>query len=271
MLKPYLWTEHRARLQWICLKPGENDYNWVFLPGIGLGSEYLKELISVLDVSGNFWLLDLPGDGSNLPSHDEIFLHWQEGLIEALSALPSIIVVAHSAGGMFALSVKEIANIIKGLVLIGSAPDASWQQEFGRYAKEHATPEIEALLKAYEDHPNNETLKNAVVASVAYSFTPQSYEAGKKCLASMSYNYLASMWAAKNFEQGYDAQWIPQIPTLILSGSEDHITPIKLFQSETRFQRTNIILKEIHNAGHFPWVENPKQVASEFMKFSVTV
>ena len=61
------------------------------------------------------------------------------------------------------------------------------------------------------------------------------------------------------------AKWIPKtIPTLILAGAEDRITPLKLFRNDKRFNQKNITFKSIKAAGHFPWIENPAEVAEAF-------
>jgi pimeloyl-ACP methyl ester carboxylesterase len=64
-------------------------------------------------------------------------------------------------------------------------------------------------------------------------------------------------------------KWAPQkIPTLIMAGEKDQITPLKLFEKEKQFCRNNIHFKSIQNAGHFPWIENPTEVAKEFMAYA---
>ena len=111
MQKSYLWTSLKARLQLIATKPGAN-FNWVFLAGgPGLGSESLAPLTELLNLSGSMWNLDLPGDGSNLTFDDqEYFSHWSEALVEAISALDQVILVAHSTGGMYALATPAFVD-----------------------------------------------------------------------------------------------------------------------------------------------------------------
>jgi pimeloyl-ACP methyl ester carboxylesterase len=42
-------------------------WNWLFFPGgPGIGSESLLELVAAADCPGTSWLVDLPGDGSNV-------------------------------------------------------------------------------------------------------------------------------------------------------------------------------------------------------------
>ena len=35
-----------------------------------------------------------------------------------------------------------------------------------------------------------------------------------------------------------------------------------------KFKRKNISIAEIKNAGHYPWIENPRQVIAIFKKYS---
>ncbi|EUA07894.1 hypothetical protein I545_6382 [Mycobacterium kansasii 662] len=45
--------------------------NWLFLPGgPGIGSESLHELVDTVDVPGCSWMVDLPGDGSNVNARE---------------------------------------------------------------------------------------------------------------------------------------------------------------------------------------------------------
>src|ERR1700733_4332531 len=98
MIKKYLWTKSKARLNLVKTQRGEN-YNWLFLPGgPGLGSESLNGLAEILHLPGSVWHVDFPGDGSNTTTDDaEYFSHWSEALIEVTSALENVILVAHSS------------------------------------------------------------------------------------------------------------------------------------------------------------------------------
>ena len=80
-----------------CVRTRTDPVNWIFLPGgPGLGSESLKDLIHVLylenyQISGNVWLLDLPGDGSNTTSDNaKSFQYWQPALIEAIETVKEV-------------------------------------------------------------------------------------------------------------------------------------------------------------------------------------
>lgn len=270
-----LWTLSGARLTPIhpekTQKFSSKTFNWVFLPGgPGLGSESLHDLTRILTLPGNLWLLDLPGDGSNCIENDPMaFSRWQVGLLEAISTLESVILVAHSTGGMYALSTPDLEKSLSGLVLIDSAPDASWQLNFIEYLKSHPIPaEAECLQALYDENPSNELLRDLTVSAIPYLSTedcpPESFD----FLKHLPYNYRATQWSAEHFDQTYQALWIPRhIPTLILAGEKDHLTPLSLFTLKDDFQCDSITMKEISHAGHYPWIENPAQVAQVFKDY----
>lgn len=70
----------------------------------------------------------------------------------------------------------------------------------------------------------------------------------------------------------YDAKWIPQkVPTLIVGAEFDAITPFELYESDARFNRTNISKCLIKEAGHIPWVEKPQEVINALHAFSTQI
>ncbi len=269
MFKTYLWTKLKARLQLIRSTPGAN-FNWIFLAGgPGLGSESLDPLTQLLNLPGAMWNLDLPGDGSNLTSDDQqYFSHWSAALIESINALDNVVLVAHSTGGMYALATPALQKMLTGLVLMDSAPDASWQQLLMEAIKHNPIPEVEYLHKLYAENPNNETLKQITILSVPYLFTKDGLNKDLSFLESLPYNFMTCEWSAQNFDQSYKAKWIPiNIPTLIFAGEEDYVTPLSLFTEAADFQDPNILIRKIKDAAHFPWIENPEEVLAVFEEY----
>lgn len=264
-----IWTKSKTRLH----KLHQNNcahYNWLFLPGgPGLGSESLNSLTELLSLPGSIWHVDLPGDGSNTTADDEqSFANWSKGLIEACSAMNNVILVTHSSGGMFALATPELEKNLSGLVLMDSAPNANWQSHFIEYIKNHPLPEVERLQKLYEEKPSNDLLKKLTIASAPYFSIPESLNKITELFRSLPFNYKTHQWTAHNFHSTYEANWIPQqIPTLIFSGDQDHLTPLTLFSEAIPFQRHNIYIREIQNASHFPWIDNPFQVKKVFSEY----
>jgi len=267
--KSYLWTKAKARLQLIKTSQGEN-YNWLFLPGgPGLGSEYLASLTDILELPGNIWYLDLPGDGSNLTGDDTLsFSNWSEALAEAVNALENVILVAHSSGGMFALAIPQLKQNLRGLVLLDSAPDASWQHCFKEYTSQNPLPGIGDFNAELNKDPSNETMRKQILASLPYYFKTTVTKEHIELFEKLPFNYKSYLWSVNNFNDTYTAKWIPDnIPTMILGGDSDYLTPLYLFKNSTEFQTENIMFREIQNAGHFPWLENPEQVVLAFKEF----
>lgn len=269
MKKNYLWTQLKARLLLVNTST-ESKLNWLFLPGgPGLGSESLAPLTQILNLPGRTWHLDLPGDGSNLTEDNSLFFsYWQAALIEAVGALDQVILVAHSTGGMYALSTPELEKMLTGLVLMDSAPSAEWQGLFMNYVQEHTIPEFDNLHKIYADNPNNSVLKKLTLLSTPYLFTQPGLEKDISFFHSLPYNFESCEWSAAHFDSTYEAKWFPQnIPTLIFSGQHDNITPLSLFENSADFQHSNILIRCIKNAGHFPWIENPEAVSILFKEY----
>ena len=263
-------TKSQARLQLVHKTKSDTHYNWLFLPGgPGLGSESLNGLATLANLPGSSWHLDLPGDGSNTTGDDaNAFSHWSEALIEAASEFEKVILVAHSSGGMFALATPELEKIISGLVLMDSAPSAAWQNDFSKYVHNHPLPEAERLQTLYDKNPSNDILKKLTIACAPYFSRPESLQKITALMQSLPFNYQSHLWAAQHFDATYTAKWAPQtIPTLIFAGDQDPITPLKLFIKSEPFQRKNITIEFIKNASHFPWIDNPKAVATLLTTF----
>jgi pimeloyl-ACP methyl ester carboxylesterase len=265
----YLWTELGARLKLVRTGAGEN-LHWVFLPGgPGLGSEALAPLTSLLTLPGTLWHLDLPGDDSNLKGS---FKNWKPALLEAVTALENVILVGHSKGGMLALATPELQRCLKGLILLDTTPDMSWREQFARRVlhfplSQETKVEMKKLEAAYRKKPSNNSIMKLTVAGASFMFRKENLEKGVKFLRDLPYNYKAFQWTEAHFDPTYKARWIPKIPTLILAGEDDMATPLQLFQKK-EYQRSNILMREIKNAGHFPWMENPADVVAAFNEYN---
>lgn len=73
-------------------------------------------LNKILKLPATIWHPDLPGDGSNkTPDDEQHFSHWSDALLEAVSLLNNVILVAHSTSGMHALASQKIKKKINWL------------------------------------------------------------------------------------------------------------------------------------------------------------
>jgi pimeloyl-ACP methyl ester carboxylesterase len=262
---PEFFTQSKVRLRRRTENAGA--LNWLFLPGgPGIGAESLDELVHSAALPGCSWLVDLPGDGSNLVEGDP-FRQWPRVLLEAAQSLPDPIFVGHSTGAMYLLSVPELEDHLRGLVLISSAPDAGWYSHYLRMADENPLPAMQIAKRAFEADKNNETLRDLAVASAPWNFCADALLLGRALLARMPYNLAAVEWSERNFDHTYELKWWPtELPTLILSGSRDRIVEQSLWD-DARFAHENVMRLTIEDAGHFPWIEQPSAVRKAFAAF----
>ncbi len=261
------WTPSGVRLR--ALRRQDGDLNWLFLPGgPGIGSESLAELVRALDVPGTCWLVDLPGDGSNVDANDDPYPSWPGVFIEAAQAVTNPVVIGHSTGGMYILSIPELEDLVSGVVLISTAPDARWMSAFLQMTEGNPLPEVDIAAAAYEANPNPATLRDLAVSSAPWNFTAEGLQTGQDLLARMPYNVEAVVWSAKNFDETYAATWWPaSIPTLIISGTEDRIVTQALWE-DMRYSGPNVRHATVPGAGHFPWIERPYEVRDAFTGFT---
>ncbi len=273
VLQDELFTPHGVRLRARRRRPGAS--NWLFLPGgPGIGSASLHELVDALDVPGTCWLVDLPGDGSNVhPPHSphhvpDPYGLWPHVLLEAAEAVPHPVFVGHSTGGEYLLSVPELEPLLSGLVIVSSAPTADWMPVFEERTRLEPLPAVEEAEAAHAVDPGNETLRQIAVASTPWNFSPAFHEIGAELLARMPYNLRAVEWSAENFDTTYRLAWWPStLPTLVLSGDEDRIVVQHLWQHPC-LRGANVTHVEVPDAGHWPWIENRAAVTAAFAEFA---
>jgi pimeloyl-ACP methyl ester carboxylesterase len=260
------WTPSGVRLRRRVSRGG--DLNWLFVPGgPGLGSESLHELVDTIEVPGDSWMVDLPGDGSNLDAPgapaDPCSL-WPQVLLEAAHAIARPVFVGHSTGGHYLLSVPALEGCLEGLVLISTAPDASWLPAFEQMTRHNPLPGVKQASARYQSDPNNEHLRLLTIAAAPWNFTHRGLAQGTEMLARMPYNSHPVQWSEANFDHTYQLTWWPtQLPTLIVSGSADRIVTQTLWQNK-RFHTPNTLWRVITDTGHFPWIEQPTAVHDAF-------
>ncbi|GAY09331.1 alpha/beta fold hydrolase [Pseudonocardia sp. N23] len=266
------WTTNGVRLRRARQNPG--PHNWLFLPGgPGIGSESLAELVEVADRPGTSWLVDLPGDGSNIAAPGapaDPYALWPHVLLEAVDALPHPVAVGHSTGGEYLLSVPALEERLAGLVLVSTAPGCSWMPTFEAMCAADPLPEVAAAAERYGADPTDTALAQVAVASAPWNFTPEGVAAGRDLLSRMPYNRLAVEWSDVHFDHSYAAAWFPAtLPTLVLSGGADRIVDQTLWD-DPRFTGPNVHRVVVDGGAHFLWIERPDAVAAAFAGFAPT-
>lgn len=246
-----------------------SHFTWLLLPGgPGIGSESLHELADAMDVPGQVWLVDLPGDGSNAaPPGSDAFAEWPGVLVEAAEAFPGSVFVGHSTGGMYLLATPALRGRISGLALLDTAPDSGWHAQYVAMTQRDPLPAVESAAQVYAQDKSVANLAALAVASAKWNFAPRGLEAGRALLARMPYNSAAVEWSDANFDHTYRAQWWPtDIPILRLWGEDDRIVSQRGWEAPA-FRTPNVIERKIADAGHFPWIENPHAVGRAFHDF----
>ena len=267
------WTTHGVRLRRARRTPG--PWNWLFFPGgPGIGSESLQELVDVAECPGTSWLVDLPGDGSNVAAPGapaDPYPLWPQVLLEAVDAVPHPVAVGHSTGGEYLLSVPGLEKRLAGLVLVSTAPDARWMPTFAAMCEADPLPAVATAAERYAADPTDDNLARIAVASAPWNFTADGLAAGRELLSRMPYNRLAVEWSDRHFDRQYAASWFPaDTPTLVLSGGADRIVDQSLWD-DPRYRGGNVRHVVVEGGAHFLWIERPEAVGLAFAGFASTL
>ncbi len=268
----YHYDTNHVRYELVSSHEGK-QYNWLFFPGgPGLDSRYLHSLVDLLELPGNVWLVDFPGNGDNLVEEDYDYNKWLGLFIPAILKFENPIAVGHSFGGMLPLLYPELETHLSGLVILNSTPSL-WLEEAVNYSRQFDLPDLSADMADFVTNPSQLTFQKALDACTPYYFHPSFMEGGKAVFKDIPFPYKAAVWGQKIMaELNYSAKWAPQnVPTLIMGGTYDCITPFTLFQKNLAFHRPNIEMVLIEKGGHFPWIEDPESVKEAFSSFVKTL
>ncbi|MES2215557.1 MAG: alpha/beta hydrolase [Pseudomonadota bacterium] len=267
----YFYDENNVRYTLVSTNGGKS-INWLFIPGgPGFDSSSFNSLTDILKLQGNVWLIDFPGNGSHTLKKDG-FDDWFKLVVPTVKRFQNPVIVGASFGAMMPLLTPELENILSGFVILNSAP-CIWFEEAGKRAKELNLPSFEKEMTEFVNKPNQATFNKALNACMPYYFAPHSLEQGRKLVGNVPFAIEPAMWWMKKVgEIAYNATWVPEsVSTLIVGAEFDAMTPLSCFQKDARFKRKNIDIVFIKNAGHFPWIEQPKEVKRLFDKFEKRV
>lgn len=265
----YFYDTNQVRYQ-LYQTNGGKPLNWLFFPGgPGADSSYFQGLVDCLDLPGNVWLIDFPGNGNNTEGVSENYDYdiWLSLFPTVVKKFQNVVLVGHSFGGMLPLLYPELEKLLKGFVILNSAPKL-WLEDAVSYAKPFSLPDLTSEMQEFTKNPNQETFNVALEACMPYYFPKETLEMGRKLLLQIPFSFKPAVWwQRKAIETNFSAKWVPEtVPTMIIGAKYDCICPHTLFENDPRFQRPNIDIKFFDDVGHVGWSENPAAFKKAFLE-----
>jgi pimeloyl-ACP methyl ester carboxylesterase len=237
--------------------------NIVFLHAFPLSQLMWKSNVDKISEKHNCYLLDLPGFGiSPTPNHPVSFEYYVESVKETLEALKlqSAVLCGLSMGGYLCLRLYEIQpNLFSSLILCDTKSAADNNEAKIKRAK------ALTLLLSNPDEFNEQQWKNLIAAENQNNLELKKHFFD--CLNSNSSHGVASALVA--LATRTDTQSILskiKVPTLILVGEKDAITP----PHEAENLHKNISqsqLQIIPKAGHLSALEKPQEFNNLILNF----
>ncbi|MHA1208801.1 MAG: alpha/beta fold hydrolase [Candidatus Freyarchaeota archaeon] len=226
----------------------------VFIHG-SMGSRLSWAFQKQLSKGYRLILLDLPGHGESEPLDEEVSVKLYADYVAEFAkglGIEKMVAVGHSLGGAICIQLAlDYPEILMAVVLIGTG------------AKLGVLPSIlESLRTNYE-----ESIELAIGnMAFAENADPEIVEMAKieclKCRQEVAYS---DFLACNNFDVRDRISEI-SIPTLIIVGNEDKLTPLKWSQYLNE-KISNSSLKVIENAGHMVMIEQPEELNKAILAF----
>lgn len=231
---------------------GEKGPSLLFIHGAGGNASVWDEQASFFLGKSRVFRLELPGHGSSSGPGEEgipAYAEWVRGIIE--SAGEPVVAIGHSMGGAIALHLAlDPPPFLLGIVLMGTG------------ARLGVMPAIFQLL---ETDPEGFFRTIDLVSygpSASQELKKKGTDAIRRCPLPV---ILKDFRACNRFDVKARLQEI-KLPTLILCGEEDKLTPVKYsaFLSE-HIPGSRLVL--IPQAGHMVMVEKPEPVNTAIEEF----
>ena len=191
--------------------------------------------------------LDLPGHGQSEPLEGDITVQRFAAIVAQLiqkTGNKGVVVLGHSLGGAITLQLAlDHASLIGGLVLVGTG------------AKLGVLPAIlEGLRTDYQTGIELTTGQMAFAEGADLALVERTKKVFLQCLQEVGYNDFV---ACNNFDVR-DRLGEIKIPSLVVVGDEDKLTPVKWSQYLTD-HLLNAELTIIERAGHMVMLEQPEK------------
>jgi pimeloyl-ACP methyl ester carboxylesterase len=225
----------------------------LFIHGAGGGQYTWSYQKKFFEKQFNPIIIELPGHGESEGEGEEEIGRYAEHVYAFLKALalPKVFLVGHSMGGAIVQTLSLThAEVVKGIVLVGTGA------------------RLKVLPLILEGIKNNfkETVQKINQFSYSHKAPPELIEKGifgmQQCLPEVLYG---DFLACDRFDIMKEIERI-NLPTLILCGDDDQLTPVKYSQFlHSRIKGSR--LEVLPNAGHMVMMESPQAFNEKIRKF----
>jgi pimeloyl-ACP methyl ester carboxylesterase len=235
---------------------GDNSYNPPIVLIHGAGGSQLHWPAPVRRLSGfPIYALDLPGHGKSVGRGYQSINAYVECVLEWMNAveLRQAVFIGHSMGGAIALSLAlDHPERVLGLGIVGSG----------------ARLKIDPVL--LESASRKETFPATIETIIEWAFDPQAdprlVELAAKRMAEIRPSVLHSDFMACDSFNKLDLLESLSVPTFILCGERDKLTPPRYSQYlADHISGAKITI--ISDAGHMVQLEKPVQVAETLREY----
>lgn len=238
--------------------------------GPGFSPDYLRPIAEKLADRHRFVLLHQRGTGKSVvEKYDARALSLKNlvGDVEALRkelGVEKLVIAGHSYGGILAMMyAREHPERIAALALIDSGgPTLKSMPKFNGNLESRFTAEEQALIKEWSDPERKKANHKRAVLEVTKAKTPAYFADRAKA------RLLTDALDETSFHDGVFWSIVPQMmaldlraglekvkaPVLVLHGKQDPLESAE----EVHETFPGSKLEWIENAGHFPWLEQPR-------------
>lgn len=224
----------------------------VLIHGAGGDGSLWTEVGRGLSRHFHLYIPDLPGHGKSKEDESSSIEGYTHKVLKFLKDLNlnRIVLAGHSMGGAIAINISLLhKNLLSGLILISTG------------AKLRVHPSFINTLK--NDFENS---SNFLFASVADPLNKDIIERIKKVYFKQRREVvLADFLACDSFDKMEEVKEI-SIPTLIICGSNDILTPLKYSNYLHEKIKTSSLVV-IQDCGHMLMLESPEKIVKEINNF----
>jgi proline iminopeptidase len=229
--------------------------------GMGLGSDSLMTSLRPLAEIYDLTFIDLRGCGNSDKAHDDQYTlsNFSNDIIEIVKAVSKGDkrgIFGHSFGGMVAIDLLSHSDLFHFAILANTALNDKCQVASREAVKQLDELELKKSLAAYQEAPNDISLRNLAITYGPIYFPELEKHNAKETMSNFNYCNEAMSFTSEKVYPGMnllDQVKTIGIPSLVISGSDDIIVPSSN-QEELAGHLKKSVLKTIKNAGHFPFI-----------------